>query len=621
MTPKQFLEKVKKLEAEHEEEYKVYIEVPEMHPEYKSIFQVFINQYFDKSKDQDAQWTLFWSKQVEEFKSKEWDEKKKALVAKYRRLLAADNTAVPAKVNVGKVFPEAEQSQHAAPIVDNGLEKLNPCRVVDVLVRNNAPAAGNFQDEQGLPKIGRSEHLASIMVAGLENFNVRDAVDAIRLVVGYVGDLAPGAMALLDVVEKKGFTTIEAFDVFADENNYTLVNLCIKKLEKVKPRIFEIRNALRAAKSLPEYCRRTSKRMKDEKELTSGLDLYELACETMSYSTSQMIKRVKLELEKIGDTDLSLDKLNEIYTTYNSIRSNITLQKSESTSTTATQPEASMSNGVQHILGESSSISNGGQLIETTSESPHEVLSANKQPESELSRMDHDAKLESHIVLSVIPAGYCVLYHSRNRVCVSELSSDGKPAHCPYKHSCPKCPKMHTVYEHDAIARYGPDRPIKPKPENIPDGFCIRFHCSSRGMNCNSKPCLFIHLCPICYEHHSLKDHPKECTTLNTATTNTTAAPVITPNSIPATIVPPGFCLEYHTLGINCTNSICPNSHLCPLCRKSHTLFHHEDKEFRRKFGHKEYNIKKKSDSSAETAMLGFQVSVKLSNVKLNNEQ
>ena len=316
MTPKQFLVEEKKLKAEHEEEYKVYIDLPEMHPAYENTFGVFINQHFDRSKNQDSQWTSFWSKQVEDFKTKEWDEKKKLLVTRYRRALAAKKAATTAAASLEDkiVSPVVEQSCNAAVSLKSGEGSVN---------------------------------------TGLENFNVRSAVSAIREIVGDIGYLGAALTAVLEVVEKHGFTTMEAFDVFEDTDNYTLMTLCTKKLEKLKPRTYVIHNAIEASKSLPEYCRITRKQMKAGREVDSGLDLPKIARDTMGYSTAQIVQRVKLELEKIGVYDLPQDKLNKIYMTYNSIQFNLALQNSETTTPRPTQPKASPSSRGQDILGES----------------------------------------------------------------------------------------------------------------------------------------------------------------------------------------------------------------------------------------------------------------------------
>ena len=92
-TTEQYLLEVKTLRREHDEEYSVYAEVPDMHPSYEGIYEQFLNKYNSHSAEvctslsESEAWELFWLEEINKKREEEWLVKKKTLLNKYKSVL------------------------------------------------------------------------------------------------------------------------------------------------------------------------------------------------------------------------------------------------------------------------------------------------------------------------------------------------------------------------------------------------------------------------------------------------------------------------------------------------------------------------------------------------------
>ena len=102
-----FLAEEKALRKEHNDEYNVFIEVPEMHPDYECKYEQFITCYREQtagaevdSEMEEKLWTTYWLQELEKVKAAEWSVKRKQLVEKYKKVFQEKKKIVKEAVKV-----------------------------------------------------------------------------------------------------------------------------------------------------------------------------------------------------------------------------------------------------------------------------------------------------------------------------------------------------------------------------------------------------------------------------------------------------------------------------------------------------------------------------------------
>lgn len=95
---KEFLSAEEELKADHKADYQIFLEVPEVHPEYGTYYQMFMDQFSKRYGDDPARckelWEAFWPEIIEEKQEKEWKIKRAVLIKQFQIQFHGNKNAV-----------------------------------------------------------------------------------------------------------------------------------------------------------------------------------------------------------------------------------------------------------------------------------------------------------------------------------------------------------------------------------------------------------------------------------------------------------------------------------------------------------------------------------------------
>ena len=227
MNPQQFLAEEKELRAEHNDEYSVFSEVPEMHPEYEAKYEQFITCYRQRTTDADPEleesiWSAYWAEELEKLKQEEWQEKRKKLVNKYKEVLI--------KKKAVKSVP-SKPPKHTIP--SSSMEDSLPTD--SVLRQSLAFDKSPSLDRHKQLKESMASAVEETMPNSEENFDPRfsfaTAYSVLEGLCGSLDILGTALKGLINMARDSGIDTPGALKIFTDADNVSLVKMSMEKLK------------------------------------------------------------------------------------------------------------------------------------------------------------------------------------------------------------------------------------------------------------------------------------------------------------------------------------------------------------------------------------------------------
>ncbi|KAF2360949.1 hypothetical protein FHG87_008296 [Trinorchestia longiramus] len=264
LTPEQFLVKERQLKLEVEEEYKVFQDMPEMHPEYEEILETFSTKYLRQPEGEDDDlWVRFWAEKMCFLQEQTWHERRNDLIEKYKH---------------GSL-----QSKRSKFVSD---------------------------DREYLP--------AEIEEKSVHKFCVRDALDALDSATDELGVLGPPLRRLIRCARDAGSSSCKAMQLFTSRDNAALLRMCIGKLSKMgllapkSKEILLLRTASLAEK-LILHSEEYDKKYEMVRRKIMDLDVQSLAKSTEGLTPTEIIQVIRKTLGCENEDFLRKSELQEIY--------------------------------------------------------------------------------------------------------------------------------------------------------------------------------------------------------------------------------------------------------------------------------------------------------------------
>ena len=244
-----------------------------MHPSFEEKYELFVKQLIDKHNEEE-QWTIFWKNEVISIKEIEWAHKRNKLIQKYRNI-------VPYK---------------GSPMRDT----------------KSGSATNKKRDVSPIPNKEIDEE-----------FNFSEFLTLLSFMTTQMGLIGTALKALISQAQKEGSNSINALKVFVDDDNEMLLNMCLRKLGDITPKNASIIKTVSLGKRLPDYCRMRVKQLQNEH---CGLNLRQIAEITNGKSSSFIVDYIKQKLRSQGTTNITLQKLNQIFLSISAIQFQLSCQ-------------------------------------------------------------------------------------------------------------------------------------------------------------------------------------------------------------------------------------------------------------------------------------------------------
>ncbi|KAF2354359.1 hypothetical protein FHG87_014890 [Trinorchestia longiramus] len=222
LTPQLFLTEEKELRAEHEQEYNVFKEVPEMHPEYEAKYELFMTCYRQRmvgsQSDPDLEesvWNAYWAEELEKLKQKEWEAKRKELVTKYKKVL---NKKKKTTADVAERI-SSETSVAGTSMLDNDSMSSDSVLMQSLAFATNAAESDVFAKTSSLIE----------PVLRKNSFSFEKAFRVIEDLCDSLGILGTALKGFLGIAKDKNMNTPEGLKIFTDADNVALFKMVIER--------------------------------------------------------------------------------------------------------------------------------------------------------------------------------------------------------------------------------------------------------------------------------------------------------------------------------------------------------------------------------------------------------
>ena len=356
LTPQQFLQEEKSLRAEHDQEYSVFLEVPEMHPDYEEKYEEFITNYLKENgrdANEEEAWMAHWPTILEKIKQSEWEAKRKVLVEKYKKVLMqkklkntppVEPVVTAAPRDPDPVISDSVLMQSLA-FVKSSNEKDKKLLDFPINLNLNLPSklskvpeifsskSSILDDCNGSSPVAKaatsnSNTLDKISPSSNKNINqdsdISRAYDILEQLTGSLGILGPALRGLISMAKEKGTTTKEAMEIFIDTDNITLMKMSVEKFKTQLKSASQTQHAklIKGIAIADELIKYAEKRVRDSK---SNADLELIARATLGKKPSDILDFIKNSFAFEGKT-VTNDDLSKMYLTVSTLHLGMTLQ-------------------------------------------------------------------------------------------------------------------------------------------------------------------------------------------------------------------------------------------------------------------------------------------------------
>lgn len=293
------LEKAEKdLKNELMSEYQVFLEMPEIHPQFQEVRDMFMEEYQRKFGDvedlelRDTIWTKFWEEVLQEKQESEWREKLEIL---RKQCKALESTADPSK---------------ESDIVTEQTGQLESFSSHEKLCNMKSQRS---EQSVMLPPSREKENISG-MDENLVKCSLLQAFAILEELSEFLGIFGPAMKMLMQEVVKLGVSSKEALEVLSNEDNNILIKTVAHKL-------LSLSKAVESPLSdrLLEGSTETLKLLKfsvlqlEVKKSYNGVDIEAVAKSSHKKDVSSTIEMIKNSLRESGVDNYSAEDINQIY--------------------------------------------------------------------------------------------------------------------------------------------------------------------------------------------------------------------------------------------------------------------------------------------------------------------
>ncbi|XP_018023114.2 uncharacterized protein LOC108679099 [Hyalella azteca] len=278
LSPKLFLVEERQLKLEVDDEYKVFHDMPEMHPDYEEILETFSAKYGRLPEGtEDDLWVRFWAEKMDLLQEEDLRKRRGELVEK---------------------FKHASLEQKRSKLVSENRQYL-------------------------LADVDRS-------YVSMKEFCVRDALDALDSVTDELGVLGPPLRRLLRCARDAGSSSHKAMQFFTSRDNAALLRMCIGKLQKMgvlapKSKEILLNRTAALAEKLLQYSEDCDRKYEISRKKLFDLDVPSLAKETVGLPPAKIVQLIRKALGCENEDFLTKEELQEVYMSISSIHLKIAL--------------------------------------------------------------------------------------------------------------------------------------------------------------------------------------------------------------------------------------------------------------------------------------------------------
>ncbi|XP_018023199.1 uncharacterized protein LOC108679127 [Hyalella azteca] len=350
-----FLAEEQALRVQFNEEFDVFIEVPELHPKYEELYEEFVlaRERVNAAGDFEEEWSRFWRSELEKNKRALWSEKRKELLEKFKKMMDARSENKPSHQSFAPSIIEPPDIPEDAKLVDRSLRDTSQDRVTsknnpEKVAHHNKFSQQKFDDSRGSFRLPAAEfssmsrNNAELRVSQVpefldppihpsnssaddtklpSSFSMDEAVRALSGVQQHLGFLGSALARLL--LETPRESPKQYYETLLEKDNLSLYNLCCKKLQNELP---PSRSALREyydvaiwyLTQLPKFAESELASLPKSSPTESvepdylGLDIKAIARATEGKSSSFVISFIKCTLE-LQNKSISKEELNKIF--------------------------------------------------------------------------------------------------------------------------------------------------------------------------------------------------------------------------------------------------------------------------------------------------------------------
>lgn len=282
---KSFVQERKEILSSHESEYDAYKTFPDLHPNYDKYYSEFLKDYVKKyptSKSEDHKasvWKEHWKTKLKIVMDDEWKEQKRKLLLKYQTKLEEKSQENSTKSQVPLKDPRLNLSDLSTSRNNDDHIKEND------KINSKSPA----EEEE-------------------EEFTVEKSLDLLEQFSGKLGVLGPSMLAMVESTRKLGSNTVEALNIFTEEENIALINMVIGKLKALQQKS-------EGEPVLTQAINFTSQLLKYAKypPLELILDIRGIARCTLGQSPTSILDKINKILSRKKRSDESKEKINELF--------------------------------------------------------------------------------------------------------------------------------------------------------------------------------------------------------------------------------------------------------------------------------------------------------------------
>lgn len=385
MTPQQFLAEEKALRNEHEQEYSVFTEVPEMHPDYEAKYEQFITCYRKRtggatssdSQLEEQVWATYWIEELEKLKKDEWKEKRKELVEKYKQVFMEKR----GKRLIPPVIPEIPKTEtsdpskalpiNTAPLPSRSPSLPSPPSVTDSVLMQSLAFANNPNLKELKPlvkakEVKKPQPAATRTNNSEDNFNVSKAFSSIEDICSFLGILGTALQGLLGLAREAGSITDNAMKIFTDPDNATLIKMSIEKcksqLKSASPvDCMKLVKGISAAEQLVQRAK-TQMKLPEPSKKDDDIDIELIAKATLGKKPTEILSFINSSLAFEGKS-VSNDELTKIYLSVSALHMSMALEK---TTPAAVSVPQHVSNNTPNPVSQTSTYSSPQAVTNTS---------------------------------------------------------------------------------------------------------------------------------------------------------------------------------------------------------------------------------------------------------------
>ncbi|XP_064092448.1 uncharacterized protein LOC135205603 isoform X2 [Macrobrachium nipponense] len=324
------------LKREHERERKLYLELPEVHPEYEEKYRVFLDQYKthypgrNDAEHRNKLWMLFWKELVSSMLETAYKKKREILEMEYLRSQGGEQSEVEtsslkrkAPSDSGKgssKFPRSEEFDQSRPGTSSG----NMVSLSQGLTSSNVQTTRSHYSQgasslssQPSAFLGASSSSSQFSQTSSSSVSVPQAVAIINEVCECLGDLSPAIRLVLQKIHAVNMDPLLTGKVFTDSDNAMIMKIAAAKMKEASEKYTSpIKEKLvLASYQAMQLLEMPAAMPPAQKKPYHGLDIQKVARATFDKDPAFIVQFIKNALLYEGVENPSQDDISDIFVT------------------------------------------------------------------------------------------------------------------------------------------------------------------------------------------------------------------------------------------------------------------------------------------------------------------